>query len=138
MGSAKSSYEWLLDQAKVSEPCFYWKMILDFQMKFHVFIRSIREGNFDLYIESSRALVIWCFMMDKYNYARWLTVHNFELITMHVKHPDVYKNLKKGFLSFQKSNKEFSRMALDQVQEQNNTAYHGKKSNITKRLPLFS
>ena len=39
---------------------------------------------------------------------------------MHVKHREVYKNLKKGFFSFQKSNKEFSRMAVDQVHEQNN------------------
>ena len=39
---------------------------------------------------------------------------------MHVKHPEVYKNLEKGFFSFQKSNKEFSRMVLDQVHEQSN------------------
>ena len=39
---------------------------------------------------------------------------------MHVKHREVYKNLKKGFFSFQKSNKEFSRMAVDQVHKQNN------------------
>ena len=69
MGSAKSPYEWLSDQAKVSESYFYWKIILDFQMKFHVFIRSIREGNFCLYIESLRELIIWYFIMDKYNYA---------------------------------------------------------------------
>ena len=65
-------------------------------MKFHVFIRSIREGNFDLYIESLRALIIWCFIMDKYNYA-WLTVHIFELIIMDVKHSEVHKNLRKVF-----------------------------------------
>ena len=99
---------------------FYWKMTLDFQIKFHVCIRSIREGKFDLCIKSLGALIIWCFMMDKYNYGRWLTVHTFELITMLVKHPEVYKNLKNGFLSFQKSNKEFLRMAPDQVHEQNN------------------
>ena len=69
MGSTKSPYEWLSDQIKVSESYFYWKMILDFQMKFHVFIRSIREGNFCLYIESLRELIIWYFIMDKYNYA---------------------------------------------------------------------
>ena len=73
-----------------------------------------------LYIESLRALIIWCFIMDKYNYARWLTVHIFELITMHVNHLEVYKNFKKGFFSFQKLNKEFSRMNLDQVHQQNN------------------
>ena len=58
--------------------------------------------------------------MDKYNCARLLTVHIFELITMHVNHPEVYKNFKKGFFSFQKLNKEFSRMTSDQVHEQNN------------------
>ena len=122
MGSTKSPYEWLSDQAKVSESCFYWKMILDFHIKFHVFIRSIREGNFDLYVESLRALIIWCFIMDKYNYSRWLIVHIFELITTHVKHLKVQyiKTLRKGFFSFQKSNKKFSRMALDQVYHQNN------------------
>ena len=30
MGSKKPLYEWLSDQAKVSELCFYWKKILDF------------------------------------------------------------------------------------------------------------
>ena len=38
MGSTKLSYEWLSDQAKVSQSSFSWKMILDFQMKFHVFV----------------------------------------------------------------------------------------------------
>ena len=114
MGSTKSPYEWLSD-GKL-------KMILDFQIKFHMFIRSIREEHFDLYIESLRALIIWCFIMDKYNYSRWLIVHIFQLITTHVKHSKVQyiKTLRKGFFSFQKSNKKFSRIALDQVHHQNN------------------
>ena len=87
MGCTKSPCEWLSEQEKVRESCFYSKMIVDFQMKFHVFIRSIRVGNFDMYIESLKGLIISCFIMDKYNYARWLTVHIFELITMRIKHP---------------------------------------------------
>ena len=38
MGSTKLPYEWLSNQAKVSQSCFYWRIILDFQMKFHVFV----------------------------------------------------------------------------------------------------
>ena len=38
---------------------------------------------------------------------------------MHVKYLEVYKNLKKSFFSFQKSNQEFLRMVLNQVYEQN-------------------
>ena len=34
--------------------------------------------------------------------------------------PDIYQNFKDGHFSFQKSNWEFSSIALDQVQEQNN------------------
>ena len=34
--------------------------------------------------------------------------------------PGVYENIAKGFFSFQKSTNQFSRMALDQVHEQNN------------------
>ena len=41
-------------------------------------------------------------------------------MTMETNHPEVYKNLKKGGFSFQKSKNQFSRMALDQVHEQNN------------------
>ena len=58
--------------------------------------------------------------MDKYNYTRWLTVYIFELIKMHINHLEVHKNFKKGFFSFQKLNKEFYRMNIDQVHEQNN------------------
>ena len=93
---------------------------MEYQIHFLIFIRSIREGNFELYVESLRKLIKWSFACDKYNYARWLSVHIFDLMTMKVKHPDIYENLKKGFFSFQKSTREFSRMALDQVHEQNN------------------
>ena len=46
MGSTKSLYEWLSDQAKLTESSFYWKIILDFQMKFHMLIRSILLRRF--------------------------------------------------------------------------------------------
>ena len=112
--------EWLSQQANKSQSCFYWKLIMEYQIHFLIFIHSICEGNFELYVESLRKLIKWSFACDKYNYAHWLSVHIFDLMTMKVKHPDIYENLKKGFFSFQKSTREFSRMALDQVHEQNN------------------
>ena len=44
--------DWLQHRSKESEMCFYWKLILDFQVLVLVFIRSIRKGNFQVYIES--------------------------------------------------------------------------------------
>ena len=119
-GSAKLHFEWLSEQANTSQSCFYWKLIIEYQVHLLVFVRSIREGNFELYIESLQKLITWSFALDKFNYARWLRVHIFDLMTMETNHPEVYKNLKKGGFSFQKSKNQFSRMALDQVHEQNN------------------
>ena len=119
-GSAKLPFEWLSEQANTSQSCFYWKLIIEYQVHLLVFVRSIREGNFELYIESLQKLITWSFALDKFNYARWLSVHIFDLMTTETNHPEVYKNLKKGFFSFQKSKNQFSRMALDQVHEHNN------------------
>ena len=44
--------DWLQHGSKESEMCFYWKLILDFQVLVLVFIRSIPEGNFQVYNES--------------------------------------------------------------------------------------
>ena len=41
-------------------------------------------------------------------------------MTVETTFPDVYENFAKGFFSFQKSNNQFSRMALDQIHEQHN------------------
>ena len=60
------------------------------------------------------------FALDHTNYARWLTIHVFNLISLPITHPDVYQQMLKGFFSFAKTKRPFSRMALDQVHEQNN------------------
>ena len=41
---------------------------------------------------------------------------------MHVKHPEEYKNLEKVFFQLSKSNKQFLRMALDQVHKEHKKA----------------
>ena len=88
-------------------------------------MRSIREGNFKLYIEIMRKLLKWYFIFDHYNYARWLTIHWFDLSNLHIQFPDVFEYFSKGYFSFQKSNREFSRMGLDQLHEQNNSIIKG-------------
>ena len=41
-------------------------------------------------------------------------------MTVETMFPDIYENFNKGFFTFQKSENQFSQMALDQVHEQNN------------------
>ena len=61
----------------------------------------------------------WVFSFDHYNYARWATVHLLNLMTPLSTCPDVFAQFLKGNFSVQKSNRRFSKMALDPVHEQN-------------------
>ena len=81
-------------------------MVMNFQINVLIFVRSIREGNFEVYIESLRKVIKWYFILDKYHHAHWLTIHLFDLLTLDVKFPEVYTQMQKGFFSFQKSNRE--------------------------------
>ena len=49
----------------------------------------------------------------------------FGLISLPPTHPDIYQQMLKGFFSFAKTKRPFSRMALDQVHEQNNEIIKG-------------
>ena len=119
-------YEWLSQKAKSSTMCYYWKMVIDLEVEILIFVRSIREGNFPLYVQSLRSLVKCFFSFDHYNYSRWITVHVFDLISLPITHPDVYHQMVQGSFSFAKSKRPFSRMALDQVHEQNNKIIKGQ------------
>ena len=115
-----SVYEWLCQKSVESEVFLYWKMVIELEISILVYIRSIREGNFKLYIETLRKLLKWFFTFDRYNYARWLTVQWFDLQNLESNFPDVYEYFCKGFFSFQKTNRQFSQIGLDQVHEENN------------------
>ena len=106
--------------SKTSQLCFYWRLILDFQLHILLFVRAIREGNFELYLETLFCVLKWYFALDKYNYARWATIYWFDLALLEKTCPHVYRELKSGNFSFLKTKTAFSRMALDQLHEQNN------------------
>ena len=91
---------------------------MDIQIQILIFLCSIR-GNFLLFTQVLRKLMKWYLIFDHVHYAHWF-VQLFDLLTLHVKYPDVYSYLLRGSFAFQKSSREFSIIALDQVDEQNN------------------
>ena len=46
----------------------FWFLVLQLQLTILVFVRSIRSGNFPLYIQSLTKLVHWFFTFDHYHY----------------------------------------------------------------------
>ena len=49
--------KWLEEVSKTSPMCNYWKMILGFQLEILLYVRSLRESNFKLYVSA-----LACFM----------------------------------------------------------------------------
>ena len=118
--------DWLQKgRSNQSEMSFYWNIILHVELSILVFIRSIREGNFTLYKHSLWSLMKWYFALDHYNYARWLTVHLFDLMCLEFTCPDIYNEFMKGNFTYQKTRAKFSKMVPDQSHEQNNEKIKG-------------
>ena len=124
-GSTLDPWKWLEKKLLSGSISHYWSLIINLQIEILVFVSSIREGNFHLYVQSLRNLLECFFALDHTNYARWLTIRVFDPISLPITHPDVYQQMLKGFFSFAKTKRPFSRMALDQVHEQNNKIIKG-------------
>ena len=66
-GSELSPLEWLDQSSLNSQMCFYWRMILNFQLLVLLHVHSIREGKFKLYLDTLYQGLKWYFALDKYN-----------------------------------------------------------------------
>ena len=53
----------------------YWDLILKTEVQLLIFIRTNRERNFPLYIESLESLMYIFSAHDHYNYSRWASIH---------------------------------------------------------------
>ena len=63
--------------------------------------------------------------MDHYKYARWCSVHLFDLSNLEFIAPSLYEEFNTGNFSFQKTMRNFLILAPDQVHEQNNEKMKG-------------
>ena len=65
----------------------------------------------------------WLFCMDHYHYARWASVYLLDIMHLQLTCPDIYNEFNAGNFSFSKTKREFSKMAADQLHEQNNDIF---------------
>jgi len=83
-------------------------------------ISSIREGNFQLYIETLSKIVPRMFAFNHVHYSRWLPIHIRDMISLTNKHPEILEQFHAGKFVIHKTISKFSAMAIDQCHEQNN------------------
>ena len=118
--------DWCVKQVEASPQFHYWYMVMHLECLMLVFVRSIREGNFPLYITALRALAPWFFALDHTHYSRWLPVHIRGMTTLHEQLPE----FDRGSFVVHKSTRPFSAIAIDHAHEQNNAVVKGDSGAI--------
>ena len=73
-GRTLSVLNWFDEASKHSQVCFYWKMILNFEVMLLIYMLSIREGNFELYLALLYSMLPWFFALDQCYYARCVII----------------------------------------------------------------
>lgn len=103
------------------KPLFaFWSITLQLELTILAFVRSIRDRNFELYVNSLRALVPWFFALDHIHYARWTPVHIRDMVTLAELHPSVAAQFQLGNFTVQKTKRAFSAISVDHAHEQAN------------------
>ena len=98
----------------------YWSLIVQLELLICRFVHSLRDGDFELYVQVMGELCPWFFVFDHTNYSRWLPVHVNDLVMLPTVHPGIYDEFMKGDFVVQRSNHKFSLMAKDQSREHSN------------------
>ena len=83
--------EWC-EKMKERSPQFqFWCIALSVKMDYLLFLRSIRSRNFHLYVDFLDKLLPCVSAFDHYNYARWMSVHQFDTEMLHKTNLYVYQ-----------------------------------------------
>ena len=82
----------LWEKRQSCHPMFkFWNLILQLELLLFEFVKSIRSGKLQLYINTLMKIAPWMFSLDHHNYARWLPVHINEVSQLHQNHLGVYE-----------------------------------------------
>ena len=120
-GGVILEFEGWCDKMSTDKPHFhFWYLTLLLQLDILTFIRSVREGNFSLYLSSLAKLIPWFFVMNHINYARWLPVHLRDMMLLPILSPSTEVKFRDGCFVVHKTRNKFSGLAIDQAHEQNN------------------
>ena len=80
--------QWCNQRAQVCPHFQYWATVMELELCVLVYVCSLRQASFTMYLDALTELTPWFFALDHTNYARWIPVHlrdmaagNFQLNT---------------------------------------------------------
>ena len=94
-------------------------------MKVLVYVRSLHQASFAMYVDALRELAVWFHAMDHTNYGRWILVHLRDMVELRSTHPEIAQEYRAGNFMVQETNRPFFTIPVDQAHEQNTAAIKG-------------
>lgn len=119
-GPPQSFDQWCAQKKTESPQFLYWFTCLELELLVLAFVRSLRVGDFNLYVDTLTKLIPWFFCLNHTNYSRWLPVHVRDMCSLDTNHPDIAQEFRNGKFVMAKSMRKFSLIAIDHGHEQNN------------------
>ena len=80
--------------------------------------RSMKTGDFELFKYILPKISNLFFIFNQSNYARWLVKYHGTLMKINETHPEISADMKSGYFGIQRTEKSFSRQAIDLTLEQ--------------------
>ena len=104
--------DWERERCCQSASVSYWFTVIDLEVLLFMLIRSLREGDFPLFITSLENIVQWMFSLNHIHYARWLPVFLEDLKKMNNESNPVLEQFNKWYFSVNKTDHPFSSMGV--------------------------
>ena len=110
----------------------FWINYVNMIHLYHEFSRSIRTGDFDLYVYCLPKISSLFFLFNQPNYARWTVRYHDNLLRLKETHPQVEEEFRAGGFAVKRTKKSFSKTAIDLTLEQTvNANAASQKTRIT-------
>ena len=94
--------KWIDIHRKMSPHFEFWYTLLELQCLMLMFVRSLQNGNFEVFVEVLDQILPWIFSFNHTRYARWLPVYVQTRQKLTDQHPEVYEEFKKGRFTVKK------------------------------------
>ena len=120
--------EWCTERVEVSPQFQYWFIVMHLEVLALVYVRSLCDANFLLYVAVLVALTPSFFALDHTNYSRWVLIHIRDMMTLHERHPEIHPvatQLAQRGRVVRKTKRQLSAIAIDHAHKQNNKIVKG-------------
>ena len=117
--------DWCHRRAKDIPHFQYWSTVLELEMLLLVYVHSLRQASFAMYLAALTELVPLFHALDHTHYSRRIPVHLRDMAALAMKHPGVPRVFRAGHFTVRNTKNVFSSIPIDQAHEQNNALIKG-------------